>query len=370
VFTALSLRKAITPSQRNHGTMATLLVILAAGPLLLLATWHLTSSLTTSILFPPASLRKKRIILLIAHPDDEAMFFAPTLQALTAPHLGNHVKILCLSTGDADGLGAIRSKELIKSALMLGVRKPEDVYVMDDPRFQDGMQNEWKQEDVCRVLGMAFAPQIVSGTSTPTYSVSPQATETDIGKDQEQEKEKDKKERRKSKHVPSKPPSTAPIPTPAPTAEPLGPRATIDVLITFDAHGISSHPNHKALHTGALAFLTALMHGHAGWKCPVTLYTLPTVNIARKYCFVFDALTTMANGALETLLGGGRSKLARAEADGNRALFISDMARYWRARNAMVRGHQSQMVWFRWGWISMGRYMVVNDLKRERVVGG
>lgn len=45
------------------------------------------------------SLQNKRICLLIAHPDDEAMFFAPTVLALTRPETGNHVKILCLSTG-------------------------------------------------------------------------------------------------------------------------------------------------------------------------------------------------------------------------------------------------------------------------------
>lgn len=44
-------------------------------------------------------LRNKRICLLIAHPDDEAMFFAPSVLALTKPETGNHVKILCLSSG-------------------------------------------------------------------------------------------------------------------------------------------------------------------------------------------------------------------------------------------------------------------------------
>lgn len=44
-------------------------------------------------------LTNKRICLLIAHPDDEAMFFAPTLLSLTRPETGNHVKILCLSSG-------------------------------------------------------------------------------------------------------------------------------------------------------------------------------------------------------------------------------------------------------------------------------
>lgn len=78
-------------------------------------------------------LRNKRICLLIAHPDDEAMFFAPTVLALTRPETGNHVKILCLSTGDADGLGETRKKELVKSGLLLGLRDESDVFVIDDP---------------------------------------------------------------------------------------------------------------------------------------------------------------------------------------------------------------------------------------------
>jgi N-acetylglucosaminylphosphatidylinositol deacetylase len=45
------------------------------------------------------NLRNRRICLLIAHPDDEAMFFAPTVLALTRPETGNHLKILCLSNG-------------------------------------------------------------------------------------------------------------------------------------------------------------------------------------------------------------------------------------------------------------------------------
>lgn len=55
---------------------------------------------TASVLtarFP--ALRNKRICLLIAHPDDEAMFFAPAVMALARPETGNHVKILCLSSG-------------------------------------------------------------------------------------------------------------------------------------------------------------------------------------------------------------------------------------------------------------------------------
>lgn len=52
------------------------------------------------------ALQNKRICLLIAHPDDEAMFFAPTVLALTRPETGNHVKILCLSAGTSNSLHA------------------------------------------------------------------------------------------------------------------------------------------------------------------------------------------------------------------------------------------------------------------------
>jgi N-acetylglucosaminylphosphatidylinositol deacetylase len=65
-------------------------------PIVAIACWLYTVSVAKSR-FP--TLRNKRICLLIAHPDDEAMFFAPTLLALTDPSLGNHVKILCLSSG-------------------------------------------------------------------------------------------------------------------------------------------------------------------------------------------------------------------------------------------------------------------------------
>ena len=70
---------------------------LALLPLLLLLLWLYTAHITHSRL---PRLVSKRICLLIAHPDDEAMFFAPTVLVLTDPRLGNHVKILCLSSGE------------------------------------------------------------------------------------------------------------------------------------------------------------------------------------------------------------------------------------------------------------------------------
>jgi len=68
-----------------------------ALPIVVVACWLYTVTVARSR-FP--KLTNKRICLLIAHPDDEAMFFAPTVLALTDPALGNHVKILCLSSGE------------------------------------------------------------------------------------------------------------------------------------------------------------------------------------------------------------------------------------------------------------------------------
>lgn len=67
----------------------------AALPVLILALWTYTATISSSL----PTLRGKRICLLIAHPDDEAMFFGPTVMALARPELGNHIKILCLSSG-------------------------------------------------------------------------------------------------------------------------------------------------------------------------------------------------------------------------------------------------------------------------------
>ena len=277
------------------------------------------------------------------------MFFSPTLQSLTHPSLENHVKILCLSTGNADGLGEVRRKELESAAVTLGLRKREDVFILDDEkRFKDGMDQQWSADEIARVLASAFAPQL---NGPPPSSTPPAQEKTD------KSSKLDRKSSSKTKKS-SKTSTPSPVPTPPPAAAPPGPRATIDVLITFDKQGISAHPNHISLYNGARTFISNLMRGHSGYACPVNLYTLTTVNMLRKYSFIVDAVPTLIQGIL-----GGSKKI------GDKVLFMSDMAKYWKAREAMVSGHKSQMVWFRWGWIGVGRYMVVNDLKRETLAG-
>ncbi|KAK4988736.1 N-acetylglucosaminyl-phosphatidylinositol de-N-acetylase [Elasticomyces elasticus] len=269
-------------------------------PALTLVLWLYSAQLSSS--FP--SLRGKRVCLLIAHPDDEAMFFAPTLLALTRPELGNHVKILCLSSGNADGLGHIRKEELVKSGLLLGLRSKDDVLVIDDPNFPDSLTMTWHPRLLSNLLTTTFAPKMSS------------------------------------------------------TSSKSAPEASIDVLITFDSHGISSHPNHISLYNGSISFLRALMHRHSGWECPIKLYTLTSTNKLRKYMGILDApWTTISCLWKKKEIGSFPQPL----------LLISGLTDYRKAQKSMTQAHKSQMRWFRWGWIGVSRYMVLNDLRKVKV---
>ncbi|KAF4462920.1 N-acetylglucosaminyl-phosphatidylinositol de-N-acetylase [Fusarium albosuccineum] len=287
-----------------------LLYILAALVVALPSLYMYTASVAQTRL---PTLKNKRICLLIAHPDDEAMFFSPTVLALTRPEAGNHVKILCLSTvpmvhnlGNADGLGDVRKKELVKSGMTLGLRDEDDVFVIDNPTdFPDSMTRMWDKNMIASLLGNAFAPQF---NQQRTSNVQP--------------------------------------------------TANIDILITFDSNGVSSHPNHISLYLGARSFVQALTQGDAESSSPVDLYTLTSVGIVRKYSSFLDALLTLL----------GRAKGEDKEHPSS-LVFMNQLVgghAFSTAWQAMTQAHKSQMVWFRYGWITLSRYMVINDLRLEK----
>lgn len=122
--------------------------------------------------------------MVIAHPDDEAMFFVPTIMNLTQE---NKLYLLCLSNGNFDGLGEIREQELIKSAEYLGFAEPPSI--VDNQDLQDGKENKWPIDVIVDEIHRFF---------------------------------------KKHTHLEFK------------------------TIITFDKDGVSSHPNHIAVHHGAL----------------------------------------------------------------------------------------------------------------------
>lgn len=173
--------------------------------------------------------------------------------------------------------------------------------------FQDSMTSTWDKVKIASLLSTAFAPNVTK----PMKSKSTEA-----------------------------------------------PTAAIDVLITFDRSGVSSHPNHISLFHGARQFIASLIHNRPGWQCPVDLYTLTSVNIVRKYSSFLDSLLSILVISFTTRQSGDHP---------SPLLFLSGARELRVAQKAMTTAHKSQMKWFRWGWIGLSRYMVVNDLKLQKV---
>lgn len=145
------------------------------------------------------------------------------------------------------------------------------------------------------------------------------------------------------------------------------PTASIDVLITFDSQGISSHPNHISLYHGARAFVASLTANKPGWASPVDLYTLTSVNVFRKYAGILDMFSTLGSTAFSIWGGDKKKKDMKMHPPGLVFMHGFGNGGWVTAREAMTKAHVSQMVWFRYGWITLSRYMFMNDLKLEKV---
>jgi len=227
--------------------------------------------LHSPVTYPPNADIPSPILLLTAHPDDECMFFAPSVLALR--ERGKEVRGLCLSVGNADRLGMTRQTELARSYGVLGVEESK-VNVMDHPELQDSITQAWNTSLVAQVV---------------------------------------------REYV-----------------EEYG----ITSIITFDQHGISSHPNHISLFHGALL----AQRTHASLRAPPSIWVLHTTGVLAKY--------TGYLGAIYKLGDVGRGTVVHT----------SGVREYVTALRAM-REHWSQLVWFRWLYVGWSRYMWVNELR-------
>ncbi|XP_074016657.1 N-acetylglucosaminyl-phosphatidylinositol de-N-acetylase [Numenius arquata] len=209
-----------------------------------------------------------RALLVTAHPDDEAMFFAPTVLGLGRD--GARPAVLCCSPGNYYSQGEIRKKELEQSCFLLGI-PASDVTVIDHRDLPDNPAAEWDT----RLLA-AFV----------------------------------------LKHIEAN---------------------NINLVITFDAGGVSGHANHISLYT-------ALRYLHSERKLPegCRVLVLESVNLFRKYISILDIL-------LSCLLPRD-------------ALFVLTEEETEQARRAM-RCHHSQLLWFRHLYMLFSRYMMINSLR-------
>ena len=92
----------------------------------------------------PNTYQNKKVLFVTAHPDDECMFFGPTIRFFK--HTG-HVFLICMTNGNYDGLGEERGDELIQSSKRLGL-DPANVKLVDSKILTDGPEEDWSETDV------------------------------------------------------------------------------------------------------------------------------------------------------------------------------------------------------------------------------
>ncbi|KAJ6562329.1 LmbE-like protein [Mycena capillaripes] len=90
---------------------------------------------------------RERTLLLTAHPDDETFFFSPTLTALGHAPMRNggelgDVFVVCLSTGNARGLGDARKEEFGQALEIFGIRERRR-FILNHPYLQDNKTAGW-----------------------------------------------------------------------------------------------------------------------------------------------------------------------------------------------------------------------------------
>lgn len=85
--------------------------------------------------------RQHSILFVTAHPDDECMFFRPTITNLIQTYI---VHVLCLS-----GKGTAREGEFGHACQFMGV----DRYVcVGDEKLVDGMKEKWCHETIRKIV--------------------------------------------------------------------------------------------------------------------------------------------------------------------------------------------------------------------------
>jgi N-acetylglucosaminylphosphatidylinositol deacetylase len=112
-------------------------------------------------------MQNLNILLVTAHPDDECMFFGPSIIALSKQ---NNIHILCLSTGSKSNnlgndknQGAIRKKELKDACSVFKIKKYQ---IINSKNLQDGMGNHWNINEINRQVSKYIRNNNISAVIT------------------------------------------------------------------------------------------------------------------------------------------------------------------------------------------------------------
>eukprot|EP00111_Clytia_hemisphaerica_P023558 TCONS_00069396-protein len=92
-----------------------------------------------------------KVLLVTSHPDDEVMFFAPSIFNLVGMLGKENIYLLCLSNGDFYGEGKTREKELVACCKRLGIA-PSNMAIVDNENFQDDPKARWDREELSSLI--------------------------------------------------------------------------------------------------------------------------------------------------------------------------------------------------------------------------
>ena len=354
-------------------------------------------------------------LLITAHPDDESMFFIPTLRNLinfsssnqkdTKSDNNTNIQLLCLSNGDYRDIsdGPIRTKETYKACSIIGIqndsRTTAAVTVLNDDRMKDGPNEVWSEdliansilEHICKAIPSMLDESITKPDKKQDYILSGP---------------KDKKKMQQSwcymdhKSTPQSPKAKT---------KDLNIVQTIDInLLTFDKGGVSNHPNHIDVFKGVQYFLnekcivetckSSEQHNIAKLRLyqeksnnniaielNVSLHTLRTISnplykyflwmfvdiIPYLFIWLFQVVIFLVYFLLGGLLWGKKGSSPQIQQfSGKRSIKrggnscqqyrIMDPILVWRAMAA----HYSQFVWYRRLSVMFSRYTYINDLEK------
>ncbi|XP_004076670.1 N-acetylglucosaminyl-phosphatidylinositol de-N-acetylase [Oryzias latipes] len=88
-------------------------------------------------------------LIVTAHPDDECMFFAPTIIRLRELNVSVH--LLCLSEGNYYNQGPERHRELVSSCAVLGIPNSR-ITIIDEEKLPDDPKAEWSTALISSVV--------------------------------------------------------------------------------------------------------------------------------------------------------------------------------------------------------------------------
>ncbi|XP_015907264.2 N-acetylglucosaminyl-phosphatidylinositol de-N-acetylase isoform X1 [Parasteatoda tepidariorum] len=93
--------------------------------------------------------KKSTVLFVIAHPDDECMFFAPTILSILRRNF--EVYVLCLSSGGYQFESNVRKQELRKSCQTLGI-PGGNLTIIEHSQLPDNPKRKWNQIKVGKII--------------------------------------------------------------------------------------------------------------------------------------------------------------------------------------------------------------------------